>query len=93
MSTVTLTINERHVTAPAGSTILEAARGAGISIPTLCHLPTLQCRICVVEVEGRQLTPACISDSEGMKVRTHRPRWKHAAPLWSCCLRITRKSV
>ncbi len=53
---VTLTINDTQVTAPEGSTILEAARAAGIEIPTLCHHPDLTnvgaCRLCVVDVEG-----------------------------------------
>jgi len=61
---VTLTINDRAITAPEGSTILEAARSAGIEIPTLCHHPDLTnvgaCRMCVVEVEGMKgLQTAC----------------------------------
>ena len=61
---VTLTINGESVTAPDGSTILEAARSADIDIPTLCHHPDLSnvgaCRMCVVEVEGAKgLQTAC----------------------------------
>jgi len=61
---VTLTINDKQITAPEGSTILEAARLAGIEIPTLCHHPDLTnvggCRLCVVDVEGmRGLQTAC----------------------------------
>lgn len=61
---VSLTINDREVTAPEGSTILEAARSAGIEIPTLCHHPDLTnvgaCRLCIVDVEGmRGLQTAC----------------------------------
>ncbi len=61
---VTLTINDRQITAPEESTILEAARSAGIRIPTLCHHPDLTdvgaCRLCVVQVEGaRGLQTAC----------------------------------
>ena len=56
MSTVTLKINGVEVEAPKGSTILEAARLAGIEIPTLCYLKDINaigaCRICVVEVKG-----------------------------------------
>jgi formate dehydrogenase major subunit len=57
-------INGTRVDAPAGATILDAARAAGITIPTLCwypHLPTVgNCRICVVSVQGQgKLVPAC----------------------------------
>jgi len=74
--TVALTINGRKVTAPDGSTILEAARGAGITIPTLCHHPDLTnvgaCRMCVVSVEkARALQTACTTPVfEGMVVNT-----------------------
>lgn len=73
---VTLTINGCQVTAPQGSTTLEAARLAGIHIPTLCHHPDLTnigaCRICVVEVEGKPgLHAACtVSARDGMVVQT-----------------------
>lgn len=74
--TVTLTINGQRVQAPDGSTILEAARGAGIQIPTLCHHPDLSnvgaCRMCVVSVErARGLQTACTTPVfEGMVVDT-----------------------
>jgi predicted molibdopterin-dependent oxidoreductase YjgC len=73
---VTLTINGRKVIAPEGITILEAARGAGITIPTLCHHPDLSnvgaCRLCVVSVEkARALQTACTTPIfEGMIVDT-----------------------
>jgi len=73
---ITLTINEQRVTAPEGSTILEAARSVGIEIPTLCHHPDLTnvgaCRICVVEVEGmRGLQTACTTPiAQDMVVHT-----------------------
>jgi len=73
---VTLTINGERVTAPKDSTILEAARSAGIYIPTLCHHPDLSnvgaCRMCVVEVEGsRGLQTACTTPvRDGMVVQT-----------------------
>ncbi len=63
-----------------GMTILEAARQAGIEIPTLCHVenhsPTGVCRVCVVEVEGfRTLVGACHTPvSEGMVIRTNSPK-------------------
>jgi len=73
---VMLTINDRQVTAPDGSTILEAARSAGIEIPTLCHHPDLTnvgaCRMCIVEVEGmRGLQTACTTPvADDMVVHT-----------------------
>ncbi len=73
---VRLTINGREVTAPQGSTILEAARLAGIYIPSLCHHPDLTnvgaCRMCVVSVEkARGLQTACTTPiAEGMVVDT-----------------------
>lgn len=74
--TVSLTINQRRVSVPDGSTILEAARLAGVEIPTLCHHPDLSnvgaCRMCVVSVErARGLQTACTTPvMEGMVVDT-----------------------
>ena len=79
MNTVTFTINGMKVEAPQDSTILEAARLAGIRIPTLCYLkdvnPLGSCRMCLVEVKGaRSLSTACIHPvSEGMEVITSSP--------------------
>jgi predicted molibdopterin-dependent oxidoreductase YjgC len=73
---ITLTINDQRVVAPEGATILEAALGAGIRIPTLCHHPDLTnvgaCRLCVVTVEkARGLQTACTTPVfEGMVVHT-----------------------
>jgi NADP-reducing hydrogenase subunit HndD len=77
---VSATIDGRPVEAPAGATILDACRDAGIEVPTLCYLETLTpvnaCRVCVVEVEGaRVLAPACSRRLEpGMAIRTRSPR-------------------
>ena len=65
MENVTLRINGMEVSAPKGSTILEAARLAHIEIPTLCFLKEINeigaCRICVVEVKGaRSLVASCV---------------------------------
>lgn len=74
--TVTLTINGQQIEAAEGSTILEAARSAGIYIPTLCHYPDLSnvgaCRMCVVSVEkARGVQTACTTPVfEGMVVDT-----------------------
>jgi predicted molibdopterin-dependent oxidoreductase YjgC len=77
---VALTIDDRQVTVPQGTTILSACAAIGISIPTLCFLETLRpvnvCRLCVVELEGaRVLAPSCSRAVEaGMIVRTRSPR-------------------
>src|SRR3972149_11718789 len=76
-----VTSNGRTIEAPEGQTILDAARPAGIEIPTLCWYPTLpivgNCRICLVSVEGQpKLMPACATPvTDGMKVTTE----SHAA--------------
>lgn len=84
MSIVTLTIDGQHVEADSESTILQAALGAGIHIPTLCYHSDLKpegsCRMCVVEVQGqRALATACTYPvSEGMVVETHTPKVRSA---------------
>jgi formate dehydrogenase major subunit len=76
MATVNIIINGQRIIARTGSTVLEAAREAGIDIPVLCHHPALTnwgaCRICLVEVEKqRTLQPACTFPvTEGMVVHT-----------------------
>ncbi|MBO5199083.1 MAG: iron hydrogenase small subunit [Lachnospiraceae bacterium] len=80
METVNIKINGMAVAAPKGSTILEAARYAGIDIPTLCYLKDINaigaCRICVVEVKGaRSLVASCVYPiNEGMEVWTNSPK-------------------
>lgn len=80
MADITIKINGSTVSAPAGSTILEAARLADIEIPTLCFLKEINeigaCRICVVEVKGaRTLVASCVYPiNEGMEVWTNTPR-------------------
>ena len=74
---VHLKINNIPVEVKEGSTILEAAKAAGINIPTLCYLKEINeigaCRVCVVEVEGaRSLVAACVYPvNEGMEVFTN----------------------
>jgi iron-only hydrogenase group A len=81
---VELTINKIKVKAETGMTILDAAKSAGIKIPTLCHLkglfPTGACRICSVEVEGqRGLIPSCAYPiANDMVVDTNSPRVRRA---------------
>ncbi|MBO4902942.1 MAG: iron hydrogenase small subunit [Lachnospiraceae bacterium] len=80
MGDITLKINNVEVSAPEGSTILEAARLAQIEIPTLCFLKEINeigaCRMCVVEVKGaRSLVTACVYPiTEGMEVFTNTPK-------------------
>jgi formate dehydrogenase major subunit len=77
---INLTINGQAIEAPEGSTVLQAARQAGIHIPTLCDHPALKpyggCRLCVVEVEGsRALMASCtLPVHNGMVVRTTTPK-------------------
>ena len=76
---VTLTIDEQEVTIEKGTTILQAAKQAGIDIPTLCFLKDINevgdCRMCIVEVEGRRgFATSCIQKvEEGMVVHTNTP--------------------
>ncbi len=79
METVNIKINGQSLTVPKGITILEAARLAGINIPTLCYLKEINeigaCRICVVEVKGaRSLVASCVYPvNEGMEITTNSP--------------------
>ena len=76
---VTLTIDGETIKAKKGTTILQAAKQAGIDIPTLCFLKDINevgdCRMCIVEVEGRRgFATSCIQTvEEGMVVHTHTP--------------------
>ncbi len=85
METVKLTIDNKTIEVPKGTTINKAARNLGIEIPVLCYMrlddlnienKPAGCRICVVEVEGRRnLAPSCATNcEEGMVVRTHTTR-------------------
>ncbi len=75
---VSLTIDGREVTAPAGTSVLDAALGAGVDIPHLCYSPELglpatgSCRLCLVEVEGAKGPVAsCVHPiAPGMVIRT-----------------------
>lgn len=84
MSLINITIDGRAVQVPPGTTILEAARKAGVKIPTLCYLEELNvigaCRLCLVQVEGaRTLVAACVAQAaEGMVVHTNTPAVRQA---------------
>ena len=80
MDMVNLKINGQDISVPAGTTVLEAARSAGIEIPTLCYLKdvsqTGSCSMCLVEVKGgRALQAACVYPvAEGIEVQTNTPK-------------------
>ncbi|MCB8837295.1 formate dehydrogenase subunit alpha [Aurantimonas sp. VKM B-3413] len=80
--TVTLTIDGHEVTVPEGTSLMRAAMEAGIQVPKLCATDMMDafgsCRICVVEIEGRNGTPASCTTpvAEGLKVTTQNERLK-----------------
>jgi len=80
MEMVNVKINGMPLSVPKDSTILEAARHAGVEIPTLCYLKGINeigaCRICMVEVVGmKNLVAACVYPvAEGMEILTNSPR-------------------
>ena len=77
---VNITVNGAAVQVPEGTTILNAAKAAGVDIPHLCYLKDLNeigaCRVCCVEIEGeRNLVPSCNNPVfEGMAIRTNTDR-------------------
>jgi NAD(P)H-flavin reductase/ferredoxin len=83
MTEITLTIDGNVVKAQEGDTVLQAARKAGIEIPTLCDHPALEpfgaCRLCVVQIEGmRGYPPSCTTPAtDGMVVTTTSPEITH----------------
>ena len=71
MTEIRMKIDGKEVRASEGMTVLEAARSAGVSIPTLCHHDKLQpyggCRLCIVEVEtegGKSIVASCVHQAE-----------------------------
>ena len=74
-----LCVNGRAVEVSHGATLLQAARAAGIEIPTLCHddrlKPAGACRLCLVQVHGlHHLVPACATPvADRMEIETHTP--------------------
>jgi formate dehydrogenase alpha subunit len=79
VDTIILTIDGKKVETKTGTTVLEAARSAGIYIPALCYDPDLKpygaCRLCVVEIEGvKGLSTSCtFPATDGMVVHTDTP--------------------
>ena len=81
-----LTIDGVGVDVPNGTTVLEAAKAAGINIPTLCYLKDINqygaCRLCVVEAGGRALQAACVLPAtDGMVVKTNTPAIREARKI------------
>ena len=80
MEQITVKVDGIEVQVPKGSTVLDAARAAGIVVPTLCHMdghkPLGACRVCLVEIEGgRGLQASCaMPAADGMVVRTNSKR-------------------
>ena len=72
-----VTINGKRHDVPEGTTILQALKGASVTIPSLCNDDRLKpyggCRLCMVEIEGNpKLQPACTTPlADGMQIRTH----------------------
>jgi bidirectional [NiFe] hydrogenase diaphorase subunit len=86
---ITFTIDGRTIEAPAGTTILEAAKSANILIPNLCHneelAPYGACRMCMVETTHKKRTKlvvSCIAEaSEGLEVKTNTERVRNVRTL------------
>lgn len=84
MTTVNIKINGLELEVPSNYTVLEAAREAGIDVPSLCFLKGINetgaCRMCVVEVEGgRSLQASCVLPvREGMSIKTNSKRVRNA---------------
>jgi NADP-reducing hydrogenase subunit HndD len=85
METVKLTIDNKEIEVPKGTTIYKAAKELGIDIPTLCYMDLHDlsienkpggCRICIAEIDGKKnLAPSCSTNCEqGMVVKTHTTR-------------------
>ena len=80
---VKLTIDGVSVEVPAGTTVLEAAKKAGINIPTLCYLKDINqigaCRMCIVDTGARAFGAACVLPvANGMNVKTNTPKLREA---------------
>lgn len=77
---VKIEVNDKVIKARKGETIMAALESNGIKIPSICSMkdftPTGACRMCVVEIEGKQgLVPSCSQPvNEWMKIKTHSPR-------------------
>jgi NADH-quinone oxidoreductase subunit G len=81
---VTITVDGRHITAPAGTLLIEACKGAGIEVPSFCYYPGLSlqaaCRMCLVRIDKMpKLQTACtVPVTDGMVVTTESDEVKQA---------------
>ena len=84
MENITVTVDNIEVEVPKGSSVLDAARAAGVWVPTLCYMEGHKalgaCRVCMVEVEGgRGLQASCaLPATDGMVVKTNSKRVRDA---------------
>lgn len=82
MEMVKLTIDDLQVEVAKGTTVLEAARLAGIEVPSLCYLKGVNhpanCRVCVVEVGPRLIASCSLVAEEGMNIKTNTKRVRDA---------------
>lgn len=77
MSKVTITINGQSIPCNEGDSILQVARKEGIEIPAICYLsgcsPTVACKLCMVEIDGKRNYSCNAKVKEGMNILTHTP--------------------
>ena len=84
MADVTLTVDGKKLTVPAGTLLIEACKSTGIEVPSFCYYPNLSlqgaCRMCLVEIEKMpKLQTACTTPvAEGMVVATESDKIKQA---------------
>src|SRR5258706_15943926 len=84
MADVTITVDGKKITAPAGTLLIEACKSVGIEVPSFCYYPGLSlqaaCRMCLVEVEKmpKMQTACTLVATDGMVVRTDTPQIKQA---------------
>lgn len=82
MEMVNIIIDGQNVTTPKNTTVLAAARQAGIEIPTLCFLKDINevasCRVCVVELNSRLIASCTLMVEEGMNISTNTPMVREA---------------
>lgn len=85
MEMVKLTIDGLQIEVPKGTTVLEAARQAGIDVPSLCYMKGVNhpssCRVCVVEVGPRLIASCTLIAEEGMNVKTNTPKVRESRKM------------
>jgi len=85
MNMINITIDDKKISVPYGTTVLEAAKEVGIHIPTLCFLKDINevasCRACIVDVRGKLLTACTLKAEEGMVIKTNTPEVREGRKL------------